>query len=109
MDVTGHLIQQLREDVERIKHVVACLEELEQSSSVLALEYYAELLPPLRHRAGRRGMSTEERQEVSARMKRYWAGRRQEEKPAQKKERAWPIGIGRPAIRGLPRDFRDFS
>jgi hypothetical protein len=65
------LIQDLNAEKERLERVIASLEEL-QHASVLHMP-----TPALdAKRRGRRSMGSEERQEVSARMKKYWASRR---------------------------------
>jgi hypothetical protein len=65
------LIQELKAEKERLERVIASLEELEHAS-VLNIS----APPDERKRRGRRSMGAEERQEVSARMKKYWASRR---------------------------------
>jgi len=65
-------IQDLYAEKEKLERVIASLEELQRSAG---------LLPPVApakpgKRRGRKSMSSEERQEVSARMRRYWASRR---------------------------------
>jgi hypothetical protein len=63
-------IAELYVEKEKLDRVIASLEELLHSkSSQTALGG--------RSRRGRKSMGAKERQEVSARMKRYWAGRRQ--------------------------------
>jgi len=51
--------------------VIASLEELQRTAGALPV------LPKGMQRRGRKSMDAAERQEVSERMKRYWAGRRQ--------------------------------
>jgi len=65
----GDAIQQLQAEKQRIERAIALLEQLHrnQGSSTVA-----------RKRRGRKSMESEERREVSARMKRYWASRRQQ-------------------------------
>jgi hypothetical protein len=63
MDLTT-TIAELHREKERLVRVIAALEEL-QSGGTIA-----------RPRRGRTSMSAKERQEVSARMKRYWQTRR---------------------------------
>jgi hypothetical protein len=66
-------IQQLYAEKERLERVIASLEELQQSAGAV---------PVLTHsvkRRGRKFMDPKERQEVSERMKKYWAGRRKEQ------------------------------
>jgi hypothetical protein len=63
-------IQDLYAEKEKLERVIASLEELQRT---------ADALPPIVRSAGRRGrksMSSKERQEVSERMKKYWADRR---------------------------------
>lgn len=62
-------IRQLKIGKERIECAIAVLEEL--------LSGGAGDPTHLRKRRGRKSMSAEERQEVSQRMKRYWANRHQ--------------------------------
>jgi hypothetical protein len=70
MDV-DKLIQDQQADIDRIKRAITCLEQLRN--------------PPLatdtggtktRDRRGGKSMGPEERKDVSARMKRYWARQR---------------------------------
>ena len=63
-------IQELRREKERLERVIASLEELQRN---------AVAIPALTERVKRRGrkfMDPKERQEVSQRMKKYWAARR---------------------------------
>ncbi len=62
-------IQQLREELARIEQVISSLEELQRVSG-------QEPQSPGASRHGRKAMPEEERREVSARMKNYWASRR---------------------------------
>jgi len=65
------LIQDLKAEQERLERVIASLQDLQRSAGLD--------IPPApdgRKRRGRRSMGSEERQEVSARMKKYWARRR---------------------------------
>ena len=65
-------IRELYIDKQRLDRTIAALEELQSAQpSVAALPY--------KHR-GRKSMGTGERQEVSERMKRYWANRRRNRK-----------------------------
>ena len=63
-------IQDLYAEKEKLERVIASLEELQRaadaSSHVMGRS----------KRRGRKSMGSEERQEVSERMKKYWAGRR---------------------------------
>ena len=66
----GDVIQQLQAEKQRIERAIALLEQLHRnqgSSKAVA-----------RKRRGRKSMGSVERREVSARMKRYWASRRQQ-------------------------------
>ena len=63
-------IQELYAEKEKLERVIASLEELQRNAGVLPD------LPKPAKRRGRKSMNTEERQEVSERMRRYWAGRR---------------------------------
>ena len=64
-------IQDLYAEKEKLERVIASLEELQRTAGAL---------PPLAKsgggRRGRKSMSAKERQEVSNRMKKYWADRR---------------------------------
>jgi hypothetical protein len=63
-------IQDLYAEKEKLERVIASLEELQRSSGAIpALEKPAK-------RRGRKSMSSQERQEVSQRMKKYWESRR---------------------------------
>lgn len=63
-------IQELYEEKARLERVIASLEELQRAGSD------APAPPPVASRRGRKSMTPAERQEVSERMKNYWAGRR---------------------------------
>ena len=63
MDLTK-TIEELRHDKEKLEQVIASLEELRAAAEV-----------PVRKRRGRKSMSLKERQDVSARMRRYWQDR----------------------------------
>jgi hypothetical protein len=63
-------IQELRLEKQKIERVIASLEEIQRGATVV---------PPLAQRVqcrGRKFMDPQERQEVSQRMKKYWASRR---------------------------------
>ena len=65
-------IQDLYAEKEKLERVIASLEDLQRSAGGG--------IPPTPKsgkRRGRKSMSSDERQEVSARMKKYWASRRQ--------------------------------
>jgi DNA-binding SARP family transcriptional activator len=64
-------IQDLYAEKEKLERVIAALEELQRTAEALPIA------PKSTSRRGRKSMSPEERQEVSERMKNYWAGRRQ--------------------------------
>jgi len=61
------VIEELRGEKQRLDRVIASLEDLKAPVAGAAI--------PVRSRRGRKSMSPEERREVSARMKKYWAGR----------------------------------
>jgi hypothetical protein len=63
-------IQDLYAEKEKLERVIASLEELQRSAGSVPI------LPKGVQRRGRKSMDAAERQEVSERMKRYWAGRR---------------------------------
>jgi len=66
-------IQDLYAEKEKLERVIASLEELQRSASSVPV------LPKGMRRRGRKSMDAAERQEVSERMKRYWASRRKPE------------------------------
>jgi hypothetical protein len=70
MEIDG-LIQEVRAELERIKGAIACLEQLRDRTT-------GERISVVKRRdsRGRKFMPADERKEVSARMKRYWASRR---------------------------------
>jgi len=61
-------IRELHLELERVKHLIAALEEFERTGR----------LPQPRHQ-GRKSMGDQERGIVSQRMRKYWAGRREED------------------------------
>jgi hypothetical protein len=63
-------IQDLYAEKEKLERVIASLEELQRTAGTLPA------LPKPAKRRGRKSMSASERQEVSERMRKYWAGRR---------------------------------
>ena len=67
-------IQDLYAEKEKLERVIASLEELQRTAGTVPLP----ASKPVKRR-GRKSMSSEERQEVSERMRRYWAGRRKGE------------------------------
>ena len=60
-------IRELYDEKERIDGVIASLEQYLKRSGAVAIP---------KRRRGRKSMGPEERQEVSARMRNYWAARR---------------------------------
>ena len=65
-------IQDLYAEKEKLERVIASLEELQRAAGSAP-----ELPKPPAKRRGRKSMSSTERQEVSERMRKYWASRRQ--------------------------------
>lgn len=63
-------IQDLYAEKEKLERVIASLEELQKSGG------NSPVVPHQGKRRGRKSMDPKERQEVSERMKRYWADRR---------------------------------
>lgn len=72
-------IQDLYAEKEKLERVIASLEELQRTAGSLPLP------PSGAKRRGRKSMSSKERQEVSERMKKYWAGRRKRSPEASKR------------------------
>jgi seryl-tRNA synthetase len=68
-------IQDLYAEKEKLERVIASLEELQR-----AADANSQVMGRSKRR-GRKSMGSEERQEVSERMKKYWAGRRVGKKP----------------------------
>jgi hypothetical protein len=68
-------IQDLYAEKEKLERVIASLEELQRTAGSLPA------LPKPAKRRGRKSMNPAERQEVSERMRKYWASRRQPKKP----------------------------
>jgi len=66
-------IQELYAEKEKLERVIASLEELQRTAGG-----GVPVLPKAGKRRGRKSMSSKERREVSERMKKYWASRRQE-------------------------------
>ena len=64
-------IQDLYAEKEKLERVIASLEELQRTAGSLPS------LPKPVKRRGRKSMNPSERQEVSERMRKYWASRRQ--------------------------------
>jgi hypothetical protein len=67
-------IQDLYAEKEKLERVIASLEELQRTAGAMPI------LPKAAKRRGRKSMSPTERQEVSERMRKYWANRRGPEK-----------------------------
>ncbi|SPE39612.1 conserved hypothetical protein [Candidatus Sulfopaludibacter sp. SbA3] len=65
-------IQDLYAEKEKLERVIASLEELQRTAGAV------QPIPKSTRRRGRKSMSPTEREEVSERMKRYWATRRTE-------------------------------
>jgi hypothetical protein len=65
-------IQDLYAEKEKLERVIASLEELQRTAG------NTPVLPKGLKRRGRKSMDPKERQDVSERMKRYWATRRKE-------------------------------
>ena len=64
-------IQDLYAEKEKLERVIASLEELQRTAGS------EPVLPKPVKRRGRKSMNSSERQEVSERMRKYWASRRQ--------------------------------
>jgi hypothetical protein len=64
-------IKHLNVQKEKLEQIIASLEELQQSGTS-----GADVAPSAAKRRGRKSMSSAEREEVSKRMKKYWASRR---------------------------------
>jgi hypothetical protein len=67
------IIRELHAEKLRIDRIIASLEELQRSG-------YTSNTPIFSRRRGRKFMKADEREQVSARMKQYWARRRTNEK-----------------------------
>jgi hypothetical protein len=78
-------IQDLYAEKEKLERVIASLEELQRTAGSVPA------LPKPAKRRGRKSMNSSERQEVSERMRRYWASRREQKqsdgKPPEKSDR----------------------
>jgi hypothetical protein len=68
-------IQDLYAEKDKLERVIASLEELQR-----AADANSQVMGRSKRR-GRKSMGSQERQEVSARMKKYWAGRRVPKQP----------------------------
>ncbi len=71
-------IHDLYAEKEKLERVIASLEELQRTAGSLSE------LPQTGGRRGRKSMSPKERQEVSERMKKYWASRRKQQRELQR-------------------------
>ena len=69
MDLINKALQELRAEKAKLEQVIALLLEMQRS-------FETRYSPITGKRRGRKSMGAKEREEVSARMKRYWAGRR---------------------------------
>jgi hypothetical protein len=69
-------IRELHEEKKRLDHVIASLEEMQRNEAALGIVLSDK-------KRGRKSMDNEARQEVSARMKRYWNARRKQEQPVE--------------------------
>lgn len=67
-------IQDLYAEKEKLERVIASLEELQRTAGAVPV-----LAPKPTKRRGRKSMSSSERQEVSERMRKYWAARRKDQ------------------------------
>jgi hypothetical protein len=67
-------IQDLYAEKEKLERVIASLEELQRTAGAVPV-----LPPKPTKRRGRKSMSSSERQEVSERMRKYWAARRKDQ------------------------------
>jgi hypothetical protein len=67
-------IQDLYAEKEKLERVIASLEELQRTAGAVPV-----LPPKPPKRRGRKSMSSSERQEVSERMRKYWAARRKDQ------------------------------
>jgi hypothetical protein len=63
-------IRRLQLELERVKTVIAQLEQLQNANAGSGEHHH-------KSRRGRKSMGSEEREEVSLRMKRYWTSRRE--------------------------------
>jgi hypothetical protein len=73
-------IQDLYAEKEKLERVIASLEELHRTSGALPS------FPAGAKRRGRKSMGSQEREEVSLRMKRYWASRRKSQGETQQEQ-----------------------
>lgn len=70
-------IQELYAEKEKLERVIASLEELQRTAGDTPV-----IMKAVKRR-GRKSMGSDERQEVSARMKRYWEARRRKQPEAR--------------------------
>jgi hypothetical protein len=70
-------IQDLYAEKEKLERVIASLEELQRTAGSVPV------LPKAAKRRGRKSMNSSERQEVSERMRKYWASRREKRQTEQ--------------------------
>jgi hypothetical protein len=70
-------IQDLYAEKEKLERVIASLEELQRTAGSVPV------LPKPVKRRGRKSMNSSERQEVSERMRKYWASRREQKQSDQ--------------------------
>lgn len=68
-------IQDLYAEKEKLERVIASLEELQRTAGSIPM------VPKPVNRRGRKSMNAAQRQEVSERMRKYWASRRQPKQP----------------------------
>jgi len=73
-------IQDLYAEKEKLERVIASLEELQRTAGSLPLP------PTGGKRRGRKSMNAKERQEVSERMKKYWASRRKRSEQSKRQQ-----------------------
>ena len=79
-------IQDLYVEKEKLERVIASLEELQRAASTVPVLLASK---PAKRR-GRKSMTSEERQEVSARMRKYWEARRKDEPDANAEQAETP-------------------
>jgi len=72
-------LQDLYAEKEKLERVIASLEELQRTAGADLV------LPKPVKRRGRKSMDSSERQEVSERMRKYWASRREQKQSGAKK------------------------
>src|ERR1039457_1381033 len=82
-------IQDLHAEKGKLDRVIASLEELQRTAGS------APVLPKPAKRRGRKSMNSSERQEVSGRMRKYWAGRRQPKQEAPSGAGGWDYSRAR--------------